>query len=57
MPRILLDTHSAIWYLENSPQLSAIVDAAIQSSITAGDPVLISSIIDKFALSGISTIW
>lgn len=44
MPSIVLDTHSAIWYLETSPPLSPTVDAAIQAAIAAGDPVWISSV-------------
>lgn len=44
MPSIVADTHSAIWYLEKSPRLSATVDAVMQSAIAGGDPVWISSV-------------
>ncbi len=44
MASLVLDTHSAIWYLERSPRLSAPARTAIQTAIAAGDPVFISSV-------------
>lgn len=36
MPGLLLDTHAAIWYLEESPRLSATAPSAIQAALAAG---------------------
>jgi PIN domain nuclease of toxin-antitoxin system len=44
MASLVIDTHSAIWHLENSPRLSVTAHTAIQSAIAAGDPVYISSV-------------
>lgn len=44
MPSLVLDTHSAIWYMEKAPQLSPSARTAIQGAIAAGDPVLISPV-------------
>src|SRR5437016_6249181 len=44
MSSVVLDTHSAIWYLESSPHLSVPARVAIQTAIAAGDPVFISPV-------------
>ena len=44
MASLVLDTHSAIWYLESSPRLSVPARQAIQAAIAAGDPVFISTV-------------
>lgn len=44
MAGLVLDTHSTIWYLEGSPQLSAAALAAIQAAVAAGEPVYVSTV-------------
>lgn len=44
MASLVLDTHSAIWYLERSSRLSVPAKMAIQTAIAAGDPVFVSSV-------------
>jgi PIN domain nuclease of toxin-antitoxin system len=40
----LADTHAIIWYLENSPRLSATADAAMSAVEAAGGTIYISAI-------------
>ncbi|MBY0513502.1 MAG: type II toxin-antitoxin system VapC family toxin [Gemmataceae bacterium] len=44
MASVVVDTHTAIWYLESSPHLSAAALTAIRSAIAAGDPVFVSAV-------------
>lgn len=40
----VLDTHTVIWYLENSQQLSSLARTTIENEIASGHPVYISAI-------------
>jgi PIN domain nuclease of toxin-antitoxin system len=44
MPSLVLDTHSMIWFLNQSPRLSSTARQAIRSAIEAGNPVYVSAI-------------
>lgn len=44
MATVVADTHAVIWYLQNSPKLSATALAALDSATQMGDPIYISSI-------------
>ncbi|MCC6126094.1 MAG: type II toxin-antitoxin system VapC family toxin [Pirellulales bacterium] len=44
MTSLVLDTHSVIWYLNNSPRLSITARQAIRSAIENGFPVYVSAI-------------
>lgn len=44
MASVVLDTHSAIWYLEGSPRLSVGALAAIRAALAAGDLVFVSAV-------------
>src|SRR5215469_18012801 len=44
MAAVVADTHAAVWYLGNSPRLSAAAANALDQASTAGDPILIPSI-------------
>jgi PIN domain nuclease of toxin-antitoxin system len=44
MTSLVLDTHSVIWYLNNSPRLSSAARQAIREAIENGFPVYISAI-------------
>lgn len=44
MPSLTLDTHSVIWYLDNSSRLSDTARQSIRSAIETGHPVYLSSI-------------
>ena len=44
MTSLVLDTHSVIWYLNNSSRLSITARQAIRSSIEGGFPVYVSAI-------------
>jgi PIN domain nuclease of toxin-antitoxin system len=44
MTALVSDTHSAIWYLENSPQLSNPAEKAMDDAAAAGKPIYVSSI-------------
>lgn len=41
---LVLDTHSIIWYLDDSTRLSQTAGDAIQDTIAAGLPVYVSAI-------------
>jgi PIN domain nuclease of toxin-antitoxin system len=41
---LVLDTHTVIWYLNNSTNLSPTARTTIESAIRAGDEVMISAI-------------
>jgi PIN domain nuclease of toxin-antitoxin system len=44
MAAVVADTHAAVWYLANSPKLSAAAANALDQESAAGDPILIPSI-------------
>jgi len=44
MNPLVVDTHSAIWYLGRSPRLSSTARNAIRAAIDAGEPVYISAV-------------
>jgi PIN domain nuclease of toxin-antitoxin system len=44
MAAIVADTHAAVWYLANSPQLSTAAANALEGASAGGDPILIPSI-------------
>ncbi|MDX2096683.1 MAG: type II toxin-antitoxin system VapC family toxin [Leptolyngbyaceae cyanobacterium bins.59] len=44
MGAVVADTHSLIWYLQNSSKLSATALNALDSATQMGDPVYVSSI-------------
>jgi PIN domain nuclease of toxin-antitoxin system len=44
MNPLVVDTHSAIWYLGRSPRLSSTARTAICAAIDAGEPVFISAV-------------
>lgn len=41
---LVLDTHTAIWYLENSEELSRVARASIESTILGAENVYVSAI-------------
>ena len=41
---LVVDTHSFIWFLARSPDLSSVARQAIREAITSGDPVYVSSV-------------
>jgi len=41
---LVLDTHAVIWYLSDSPKLSATAREAIETTLKSGDSLLISAI-------------
>lgn len=44
MSSVVLDTHAVIWYLEQSPLLSAKARGAIKAAVGAGYPVFVSTV-------------
>jgi PIN domain nuclease of toxin-antitoxin system len=44
MSSIVLDTHTSIWYLRNSPKLSAVAGERIDQTIRSGDFAYIATI-------------
>jgi PIN domain nuclease of toxin-antitoxin system len=44
MAAIVADTHAAVWYLLNAPNLSMRARAAMDAASDAGDPIYVSSI-------------
>ena len=44
MAVVVADTHAAVWYLSNSPSLSAAAAKALDDASAAGDAILIPSI-------------
>ena len=44
MSSLVVDTHSAIWYLNRSPRLSSSARNAIRAAIEAGEPVYVSTV-------------
>lgn len=44
MPDIVIDTHTAIWYFANSPEISVLATETIDDAIANGDSVILSTI-------------
>ena len=44
MAAVVTDTHAVVWYLANSPKLSATAMAALDAATASGDPILIPAI-------------
>lgn len=44
MGGLVLDTHTILWHLDNSPRLSAAARTAIQEAVRQGDPVFVSAV-------------
>ncbi len=44
MANLLIDTHTAIWYFANSPELSAPATQTIDNAIGDGDTIILSAI-------------
>lgn len=44
MKSVVVDTHTLLWYLTNSPRISANALAAIQTALDAGSPVYVAAI-------------
>jgi PIN domain nuclease of toxin-antitoxin system len=44
MADLVTDTHSAIWYFANSPEISATATAAIDNAVAGGDAVILPTI-------------
>ena len=44
MAAVVADTHAAVWYLTNSPKLSAKAADAFDAATASGDPIFIPSI-------------
>jgi len=41
---VVADTHAAIWYLLNSPRLSAAARSAMETALQGGNPIYVASI-------------
>lgn len=44
MASLVVDTHTIIWYLEGSTNISARATRAIDEAYTAGEPIYVASI-------------
>jgi len=44
MADIVIDTHTAIWYFANSPELSALATQAIDNAVAGGDSIILATI-------------
>ena len=44
MPDIVIDTHAAIWYFANSPEISVLATEKIDNTIANGDAIILSTI-------------
>ncbi len=44
MADILIDTHTAIWYFANSPEISTLATQTIDKAVTNGDTVFLATI-------------
>ncbi len=44
MAALVVDTHAAVWYLLNAPNLSKQARAAMDDATDSGDPIYVSSI-------------
>lgn len=44
MQGLVLDTHAVLWYLDNSPRLSATARTAIEDAVLRAEPVFVSAI-------------
>jgi len=44
MTDLVIDTHTAIWYFANSPEISALATQTIDNTIAGGDAVILATI-------------
>jgi len=44
MADVVIDTHAAIWYFANSPEISALATQTIDNAVTNGDSVILATI-------------
>ena len=44
MADVVIDTHTAIWYFANSPEISALATQTIDNAVTNGDSVILATI-------------
>ena len=44
MKALVADTHSAIWYVSDSPELSSVAVKAMDDATNAGEPIYVSAI-------------
>jgi PIN domain nuclease of toxin-antitoxin system len=44
MADLVIDTHTAIWYFANSPEMSALATQTIDNAVANGDTVILSAI-------------
>jgi len=44
MTDLVIDTHTAIWYFANSPEMSALATQTIDNTIAGGDAVILATI-------------
>ncbi|CAN5385023.1 hypothetical protein BH10ACI1_BH10ACI1_31190 [soil metagenome] len=44
MADLIIDTHTAIWYFANSPEISALATQTIDNAVAKGDRVILSAI-------------
>lgn len=44
MPDVVIDTHAAIWYFANSPEISVLATETIDNAVANGDSVILSTI-------------
>ena len=44
MADVFIDTHTAIWYFANSPEMSALATQTIDNAVANGDAVILSAI-------------
>ena len=44
MADLVIDTHTAIWYFANSPEMSALATQTIDNAVANGDAVILSAI-------------
>ncbi|CAN5245425.1 hypothetical protein BH20ACI1_BH20ACI1_26940 [soil metagenome] len=45
MKALVADTHSAIWFLAKSPDISSVARQAMRDAADAGEPIYVSAII------------
>ncbi|CAN5777665.1 hypothetical protein BH24ACI1_BH24ACI1_26970 [soil metagenome] len=44
MADVVIDTHAAIWYFANSPEISALATQTIDNAVTNGDSIILATI-------------
>jgi len=54
MADLVIDTHTAIWYFANSPEISVLATQTIDNAVANGESVILSAITLKKKSSSIS---